>query len=473
MFSQKKTPASVLCSCCLIHPPTKGEVHQPPCTLELLTPQPLMNSLSICLKLMLPWSTKMNTSLLPPPLINQPSAVTFQSVDGNPGLSMPPQGSETPGFIVPQEIFPPLRSLEPTKSCHVNVPLTVTNSPATTHTVPGSSQLVAPNQVVVSPVVHDPGHLVAPVPESSQTITPSQTTVSPVVHEPSLLVTPVLDSPEVTTPNRTLNSAAVHKSPCLVTPFPILESSQPVPTNQLAGSPTVYKSQAVAPQQVVSPKPVSQPQAIDPHVIHMPQHAVAHSSSDLMGGVAGDSSGATVATKSIYRSRDGVGAVDTNRPWRSLIEGAPDVMLLLCGSRYQLVNPSLLCDMSISTTPSPVTPSSTLPPDELIMPSSQRSLKEHLTIPMEVETATPTSPSPSTGELVNPLSQQPVEGPLTTSAAPEITTTPSGHFCFAPHVIPTYNIDQSDFPSWFLECGRLDFIFAVEVGKLWKMLITA
>ena len=429
-------------------------------------------------------------TLLPPPLVNQPSAVTFQSVGGNPGLSAPPQGLETPGFIVPREIFPSPRSLEPAKNCHVNVPPTVTESPATTHTIPGSSQPLAPNQVVVSPVVHNLGRLVAPILESSQVITPNQTAVSPVVHEPSLLVTPVLESPQVATPNRTLNSAAVHESPRLVTPFPILESCQPVTTNEVAVSPIVHKSplanpssilgssQAVAPQQVVvSPKPVSPPRAIDPHVIHIPQPAVAHGSSDLTGGVAGGSSGVTVATQGIYRSRDGVGAVDTNRPRRSSIEGAPDVMLSLCGSGYQLIDPSSQRDMSTSTapptTPSPATPSSALPPDELIVPSSQQSLEECLTIPMEVETVIPTSPSPSAGELVDPLSRQPIGGSPTPSAVSEITATPSGRFRFAPRVIPTDNIDRSDFPSWFLEYGRLDFVLAVEAGELWKMLITA
>ena len=357
-----------------------------------------------------------------------------------------------PRFIVPQEIFPPPRSLEPTKNYHINVPPTVTESPATTQTVPGPSQPVAPNQVVVSPVAHDLGRLVAPVLESSQTITPSQAAVSPVVHEPSLLVTPVLEPTQVVAPNRTLNSAAVHDSPRLVTPFPILESCQLVTTNQVTVSPLVDpstilgSSQAVAPQQVVvSPKPVSPPQAIDPHVIHTPQPAVAHGSSDLTGGVAGDSSGVTVATKSTYRSRDGVGVVDPNRPRRSSIEGAPDVMLSLCGSGYQLIDPSSQRDMSIytppHTAPSPTTPSSALPPDELTVPSSQQSLEESPTIPMEVETVIPTSPSPSAGELIGPSPQRPVKGPPTTSAASEITTTPSGRYRFAPRVIPTYNID--------------------------------
>ena len=423
-------------------------------------------------------------TLLPPPLVNQPSAVTFQSAGGNPGLSAPPQSLETPGFIVPREIFPPPRSLEPAKSYHANVPPTVTKSPATTHTVPGSSQPIAPNQVDVSPVVHDLGRLVAPILESSKTITPNQTAVSPVVREPSLLVTPVLESPQVVAPNRTLNSAAVHESPPLVAPFPILQSCQPVTTNQVAVSPIVHKSplvnpssilessQAVAPQQaVVSPKPVSPPQAIDPHVIHTPQPAVAHGSSELTGGIAGDSSGVTVATRNVYRPRDGGGAVDTNRPRRSSIEGAPDVMLSLGGSGYQLIDPSPQRDMSISTPP-PTTPSSVSPPDELIVPSSQQSLEEYLTIPVEVESVIPTSPSPSAGELIDHSSQQPVGRPPTTSAASEITITPSGRLHFAPRVVPTYSIDRSDFPSWFVECGRLDFVLAVEAGEIWKMLIT-
>jgi len=39
-------------------------------------------------------------------------------------------------------------------------------------------------------------------------------------------------------------------------------------------------------------------------------------------------------------------------------------------------------------------------------------------------------------------------------------------------VIPTFNIDRSDLPSWLLERGRLDSVLSVEAGEIWEKLIT-
>ena len=71
------------------------------------------------------------------------------------------------------------------------------------------------------------------------------------------------------------------------------------------------------------------------------------------------------------------------------------------------------------------------------MPSSQHSLEDFLTIPVD----------------------------LPPGMAPK-------HFRFAPRVIPAYSIDRSDFPSWLIERGRLDYVLSVEAGDIWEKLIT-
>ena len=381
-------------------------------------------------------------TLIPPPLIGQPSAVTSQSLGDTPMVSAPPQVFETPGFIAPQVFLPP-QSLEPTKSHPVNVPPMIVASPVTTTTVTGSPQPVVPNQAVVFTTAHEADRPAAPPVlefEFSQTVTPDQTAISPTVRESASLTTPA--------------------------PSLVLESSQPVVTNQVVVSPTI-----------ISQEPVSLLQAADPpHVIRTPQPVVAHSSPNLAGGITGDDSGATVVNKAVYKLRDSAGAVTANRTRRDSIEEAPGVMLSLCGSGYELVNPSsqqVPRDKGVSTlllaTPS-FTVSSTPSPDELVVPSSQQSLEEYLTIPVDIE-AVISTPASAT-ELTVPLSRQPVEEPLTTPAATsEMTTTARGRFAFSPRVIPTYTIDQSDFPSWLLESGRLNLVLSVEGGELWKKLI--
>ena len=121
---------------------------------------------------------------------------------------------------------------------------------------------------------------------------------------------------------------------------------------------------------------------------------------------------------------------------RESIDGAPDIILSLSPSGYQLSEQQgpLVTPMETVST----TPSASSSPDELIVPSSQSSLEDCLEIPME--------------------------------AAIDIPPT-SNRFQFAPRVIPNYTIDRSDLPSWLLGSGRLDFVLEVEGGDLWKKLI--
>ena len=139
-------------------------------------------------------------------------------------------------------------------------------------------------------------------------------------------------------------------------------------------------------------------------------------------------------------------------------------MMTLGGSGYELATRSPQPDPSIA--PRSTTPSF----DGLIIPSSQRSLEEFLTIPEEIEMNIPnTLPAE---EPTTPSSQHQIEEPLTTPTSSEITTTQPKRLHFAPRVIPSYSIDRSDFPSWLLERGRLDYVLSVEAGDIWKKLIT-
>ena len=87
------------------------------------------------------------------------------------------------------------------------------------------------------------------------------------------------------------------------------------------------------------------------------------------------------------------------------------------------------------------TPPSSL--DELVVPSSQQSLEGCLTIPMEVETSDPATPSAD--EPIVPSSQQSLEEPVTIPAT-SVATTKSNTFVYALRVVPDYNIDRLDLP---------------------------
>ena len=123
---------------------------------------------------------------------------------------------------------------------------------------------------------------------------------------------------------------------------------------------------------------------------------------------------------------------------RDSTEGAPDMMLVLGESGYEVVTRSSQLD--IPGLPSTTSSSTTPPPDEPIVPSLQQSVEESLQIPADI-------------------------GMAPRDTAPR-------RFFAAPRVIPTYNIDRSDLPSWLLELGRLDYVLSVESGALWEKLIT-
>ena len=273
---------------------------------------------------------------------------------------------------------------------------------------------------------------------SSQISVPSQASVSPIVQDPALLVNaPIRES-------TLINSTAAGSSP------------------------------QVVPQQVVSQEPIPPHQVASPPHVIQPQPAVKSDSSDPMGDVTRGKSGAAVRAKGTYRSRNKASAKTANRARRVSIEEAPDIILSLGGSGYELADPALHQEppttLADNNTDLSIAPSSTPPLDELIVPSSRQSTEEYLTIPTEAMTVDQTAP-PKDNAMVSP-SQQSAEEPLAVSLAPETTTAASGHFAFALRVIPDYNIDRSDLPSWLFEHGRLNYILSVEAGEIWEKLIT-
>ena len=219
-------------------------------------------------------------------------------------------------------------------------------------------------------------------------------------------------------------------------------------------------------------------------------------------GVTGDAG--TMATgRNTYKIRNQTNTTAGNRTRRDSIEGAPDVVLTLSGSGYELSDEPISSTAPTSAAPSVIVPlgTSTAVPDDSIVPSSQQSLEEVLTIPA------PTSAAPSVivpldtstaapDDSIVPSSQQSLEEVLTipteTGASffnaslpgkatlPLSQTLPGGSsinakHCgssrFAPRIIPNYQINRSDFPSWFHESRRLDAVLNVEAGGLWEKLI--
>jgi len=402
-------------------------------------------------------------ALIPPFLVNQPFATTLQSLNDGPGVSVPPQVFETPRFVTPQEIFSPLQFLEP-----ANAPLMTAESP--------SSQISMPNQAAISPVIHDPASLATPVLESSQADIPDHAENSAVTHESPHLATQILESSQTSSPNHTAHSD-------LAAPSPVLESSPvtscqlinaPVPKSALINSTVIGSSPQVVPQQVVSQESIPPRRVANPPRVVQPQPAVISGSSDPVGDVTRGKSGEAVTTGGVYRARNRASAKTANRARRESIEEAPDIILSLGGSGYELADPPSHQETPAThaggNTDVSIMPSSTPSLDELIVPSSRQSTEEYLTIPTEAMTADQTPP-PQDDVMVS-LSQQSAEEPLTVSLAPETATAASGHFPFALRVIPDYKIDRSDFPSWFFERERLNYILAVEAGQIWEKLIT-
>ena len=348
--------------------------------------------------------------VVPLPPVGQPSVETSLSP------SMPPQVFESPQFVSPQEIFVPHQSLE-------------AGPPIITPRILEHVQTASPSQVFLPPIARE-SPLVTPA------VTPNQIVVSPVVTAPSspVILSSVLGLPQAVAPHQVVISPAV-ATPPLVFPS-ILGSSQTVNPHQVVASPVVTASPLV-PQEPASQCQITVPPS---QVIPSPRATVAHHSPDLAGSVSG-SFGPTVTTTSGYKPQ--AGTTTSIRSRRDSIDGAPDIILSLGASGYELAAPSSQLESGNNLdTPATITPSS---PDEPVIPSSQRSLEEFLTIPMENQASTP-------------------EVSKTTTAA-------SNHFFYAPRVVPDYNIDRSDLPSWLLERERLDYILSVEAGELWEKLI--
>jgi len=388
-------------------------------------------------------------TLIPPPLVGQP-------IDPGSGIPASPQTFDSPRFVVPHEIFSPpwfVNSTEAPPS--VSAP-TLHESPLTAHLV--LEDLPATHE---SPFVAP-----SPVLESLQLITPHW---APGPHSP---VTSPLGFPQtVTDPSIIPPMVAEPLSPV---PHPVLGFSQPVTLHQAVPAPTVTQPLVVPAPQTTSTQQTNpyhelapQHQVTDtlPQVIQGPQVAVVYPSPDVTEDVGGNSGLMAIPTGA-YKLRDEATAVPPVRTRRDSIEGVPDVVLFLSPSGYQLSSqqdPLLSPAESILTTPS-ATPS----PDELV-PSSQQSLEEYLAIPMETVVTIPTTSSADNPNI--PSSQQSIGERSTVAIGLGANTAPNC-FRFATRVVPDYSIDRSDFPSWFLERGRLDFVLSVEAGDIWKKLIT-
>lgn len=367
---------------------------------------------------------------------------TTQVVPAQNPISTPQQTFEPPQFVSPQEIFVPPQSLE---------------SPL----VP---QMVTPHQIVVSPVVTAPPPPVTPsaILGSSQAVAPHQVIIPSIVTTPPSLVvpSPVLESCQPVTLRQVVISSAVTAPPSPDPRPPVLGSLRASPT---VTGPSLAAQTAPLHQVDATQKLVSQDRVVGPslQVTCNPQTTVVHHPSDPTGGVASGNSGDTVTTASAYRPQGKAGTTASTRTRRDSIEGAPDIILSLGRSGYELAPPSPQREDDTDT--STITTNSS--PGELVAPSSQQSLEEYLTIPMEDNANTPTTPSAD--ELVVPPSQQ----PLDIATIPQTITASSNRFFYAPRVIPDYHIDRSDLPSWLLERGRLDYILHVEAGAVWEKLI--
>lgn len=387
----------------------------------------------------------------PLPLVNRPT-------DAGSGIPMSPGAFESPQFVTPQELPAPPQFVNSAEDfSFVSVPAL--------HTSPSVTPLVFED----FPTTHEhPFVAPSPVLGSSQAVTLHQ------ISEPHSLVTPsLLESSQAVTHQAAITPTVA--DPLSLIPCHVLGSSQPVTFHQVVPTTTVTEPLAAPAPSIESPQIVSPQRAnasqnlapqhqitgLPPQAIQDPQPAIVYSS-DLAEGIVGSNLRVAAMSTSAYKLQSKATATPPIR--RDSIEGVPDVVLTLSPSGYQLQDPLATPAESILTTPS-TTPS----PEELVVPSSQQSLEEYLTIPMEITMSTPTMPS--VDDPNTPPSQQSLEEHLTISAGLRADTVPDC-FRFAPRVIPNLHIDRSDFPSWLLERGRLDFVLSVEAGDIWKKLIT-
>jgi len=277
--------------------------------------------------------------------------------------------------------------------------------------------------------------------QSAKSITDNPSLVTPKVPQfplpsrsPVLVHPSVLDSCEVAI----LDQAAVVLEPILDVPSQI---SQTIAPHQLVISPTTTQT----PPLTSVPLALGLPQAIAPRQVSSVAHDLT-TASDSQLPQAGQTIGAgpppltgpAEAVSSTYKARVPSGSVSQSR--RNSMEGAPDVILTLGGSGYELSGQP---DISVAPpTVTPPTSAHTTTPatslDDLVIPSSQQSLEEVLTIP------------PGTDIVVSKN---------------------SGISRFAPRIVPKFNHDKSDFPSWFHDRKRLDAVQNVEAGGLWEKLV--
>lgn len=371
----------------------------------------------------------------PIPIDGQPPTAPFQYSGSDSGSLIPTQTSETPMFVTPQQVFAPPRSIESDKDAVV-------------------SQMVTDSPLVTPP----------PVLEFSQTVAPRQISNCPTTPEHPHLVAPlVLDAPQAVVSHQAVASPIISESPPLATPYPVLEPSQAAVPHQAITSPIVNDSPSTTtPPTVLEPPTVVDTQefANQHQILGPPQ--VTHDSQ------INDNSGAVVATGGGYRLRDQASVAAATRSRRDSMEGAPDIMLTLGVSGYELL--PRLPQPDISSAPPSAMPSSTvLPPDELAAPSSQQSPGDPLTTPMDVDTTLASTPRTDEPPPVT-LYPSPEEPSTTPTVSGTAVTTPKT-FYSAPRIVPTYSIDRSDLPSWLSERGRLDYVLSVEAGDIWAKLI--
>jgi hypothetical protein len=401
---------------------------------------------------------------IPTPVGSQPITASIELLH---------DGLEAVMFVSPQEIFGPHQSAGSAGNMSTVVSTAVPQlPPARPFPVFGSSQAIIPDQVTGSPMLSKLSHLVpAPILGSPQMVTPHNIDtrqISQAVPSHPVAVSPMVSEIPHLVPSSDLD-----------TPY---QTSQAVPSHLVAISPMISEISHLVPSSDLGSSPITPPR---PSVVHnlsaapgpqvarvLPQSIGPHRPSNLAEEVTSGGSRTVVTPRSIYKTRDRTNAVPAHGLRRDSIEGVPEVILTLGGSGYELVTASEQPDIStappsttsISTAPSPTTAPSTVPSDEFIVPSSQGSFEE-LTIPMNIDASLTDDTSP-TGESATPSLQQSPE-------EPSITISPLFNCRFALRIIPTYQIDRSDFPSWFQERGRLDAVLSVEGGGLWERLISA
>lgn len=336
-----------------------------------------------------------------------------------------------------------------------------TNSPAvaSSSSQPGTSNVAATSLVIRE----SSRHVIPPVLEPN-TVTPGQTATPTIVHQPLSLVDPTILG-SATVPTKTAAPVIAHQLVPLVNP-PFLESAQAVP-DQTISSPVVLDSVPLAapvlgasqtitpnairpitnqnesldgppslpePSHMVAPNEVFPQRPVPLHPIQKPRPATVQHSSDLTGGETRNGSGGTMTTKGTYKPQHNVRLTTASQAQRNSIDGAPDIILLLGPSGYEVIDPPVTStgsDTDVSTTPSSRSPLSTSTLEDFVVPSSQPQ-EELLVIPAETETVVPTTLS-SDGLTVH--SEDPLPVPAVSKAS-----TP-GRFHLALRAIPTYSLD--------------------------------